>query len=71
MVPWIIFAVVAIPLVVLAFVKLRRSNTAGEHPATEDAADRERTEREFAEADAYEEQWRKENQDEYHRERLP
>ena len=36
-----------------------------------DIAARERTEREFAEADAFEEQWRKENQDEYHRERLP
>jgi hypothetical protein len=70
-VPWIIFAVVAVPLAVLAFATLRRSNAAGEHPATEDAAARKRTEREFAEADAYEEQWRKKNQDEYHRERLP
>ena len=71
MVPWIIFAVVAVPLVVLAFATLRRSNAAGEHPATENAAARDRTEREFAEADAYEEHWRKENLDEYHRERLP
>jgi hypothetical protein len=68
--PWIILAVVAVPLVVLAFATVRRSKAAGEHPPTQDAAAQERTEREFAEADAYEERWREENRD-HHRERLP
>jgi heme exporter protein D len=70
MFPWLIFAVVAVPLVVIAFMSVRRRDAVGEHPATEDAATRERTEREFAEAEAYEEQWREENKD-HPRERMP
>jgi hypothetical protein len=69
-IPWLILAVVAVPLVVLGFASVRRRTAAGEHPAAEDAAARARTEREFAEAEAYEERWREENQD-HHRERLP
>ena len=57
-IPWLILAVVAVPLVVLAFASMRRRTAVGEHPATEDAAARERTEREFAEAEAFEERWR-------------
>lgn len=70
MIPWLIFAVVAVPLVVIAFASVRRRSDRGEHPATEDAATRERTEREFAEAEAYEAQWREENKD-HPRERMP
>ena len=70
MIPWLIFAVVAVPLVVIGFASIRRRNEVAEHPATEDAADQARTEREFAEAEAYEEQWREENKD-HHRERFP
>ena len=70
MIPWLILAVVAVPVVVLGFASIRRRTAAGEHPATEDAAARARTEREFAEAEAYEEQWREENKT-HHRERLP
>ena len=70
MIPWIILAVVAVPLVVIGFASTRRRVAAGEHPATEDAAARDRTEREFAEAEAYEEQWREENKD-HPRERMP
>lgn len=70
MIPWIILAVVAVPLVVIGFASTRRRVAAGEHPATEDAAARDRTEREFADAEAYEEQWREEHRDD-HRERLP
>ena len=68
MIPWLIFAVVAVPLVVIGFASMRRRTAVAENPATEDAAARARTEREFAEA--YEEQWREENKD-HHRERMP
>ena len=70
MIPWLILAIVAVPLVVVGFASMRRRTTVAEHPATEDAAVRARTEREFAEADAYEAQWREENKD-HQRERFP
>ena len=70
MIPWLVFAVVAVPLVVIGFVAMRRRTAFAEHPAAEDAEARARTEREFAEAEAYEQQWREEN-DDHHRERLP
>ncbi len=70
MIPWLIFAVVAVPLVVIGFASMRRRTAVAENPATEDAAVRARTEREFAEAEAYEEQWREENKD-HPRERMP
>ena len=54
----------------LAFASTRRRVAAGEHPTAEDAAARERTEREFAEAEAFEAQWRKDHKDD-HRERIP
>jgi hypothetical protein len=69
-IPWLILAVVAVPLVVLGFASVRRRTAAGEHPVTEDAEARARTEREFAEAEEYEEQWREENKG-HARERLP
>ena len=71
MIPWIIFAVVAVPLVVVAFVATRRRTVAGEHPASEDAKARERTEQEFAEAEAYEAKWRANDEERYRQERLP
>ena len=70
MIPWLIFAVIAVPLVVVGFLSIYRRNEVSEHPATEDAAARARTERELAEAEAYEAQWREENKD-HHRERFP
>jgi cytochrome c oxidase assembly factor CtaG len=69
--PWIIFAVVAVPLVVVAFVASRRRTRAGEHPAGEDAQATALTEQEFAEAEAYEAKWREEDEKSYHEERLP
>jgi len=69
-IPWLIFALVAVPLAVIAFATVRRRNAGYEHPAGEDAATRARTEREFAEAEAYEEQWREEHKGDP-RERLP
>jgi hypothetical protein len=69
--PWIIFALVAVPLVVVAFAASRRRAAAGEHPATEDAQARAETEREFAEAEAYEAKWHEQDKERYREERLP
>jgi hypothetical protein len=69
--PWIIIAVVAVPLVVIGFVASRRRTAAGEHPAGEDAESRARTEQEFAEAEAYEAKWREQDKEKFHKERLP
>ena len=71
MIPWIILALVAVPLVVVGYVATRRRTVATEHPATEDANARARTEQEFAEAEAYEAKWREQDKDRYHQERLP
>ena len=70
MIPWLIVAVVVVPLVVIGFASIRRRTATAEHPVTEDAAVRARTEREFAEAEAYEAQWREENKG-HHAERMP
>ena len=71
MIPWIIFAVVVVPLVVIGFVATRRRTAAGEHPAGEDAQERARTEEEFAAAEAYEAEWRKQDKERYRQEDLP
>jgi len=70
-IPWLIFALVVVPLVVVAFVASRRRTAAGEHPANEDAQARALTEQEFAEAEAYEAKWREKDEERYHEERLP
>jgi len=49
-IPWIIFALVAVPLLVVGFLATRRRTIAAEHPASEDARARARTEQEFADA---------------------
>ena len=71
MIPWLIFAVVVVPLVIVAFAASRRRTAAGEHPASEDAQAKAETEREFAAAEAYEEQWREADKKSYREERLP
>ena len=71
MIPWIIIALVAVPLVVIAFMATRRRTSAGEHPASEDAQAREETEQEFAEAEAYQAKWHEKDKKRYHQERLP
>ena len=71
MIPWLIFALVVVPLVVVGFVVTRRKTVAAEHPASEDAQERAETEREFAEAEAYQATWREEDKERYHQERLP
>jgi len=70
-IPWIVLAVVAVPLVVVAFVASRRRTVASEHPASEDAQARARTEQEFAEAEAYEAKWREEDLKRQRQQRLP
>jgi hypothetical protein len=70
-IPWIAFALVAVPLVVVGFVATRRRTVAGEHPASEDAQARARAEHEFEQAEAYEAKWREEDKERYHQERLP
>ena len=65
MIPWIIFALVVVPLVVVAFVASRRRTAAGEHPANEDARATALTEQEFAEAEAYEAKWLEEDKEKH------
>ena len=60
MLPVIIIAAIAIPVLAIAFFATRKSNAAAEHPAGEDEAERLRTEQEFADAEAYQEKWREE-----------
>jgi len=60
MLPIIILVIVVIPLLVLAFRAATRSKAVGEHPVPEDNRTIERTEQEFADAEAYQEQWREE-----------
>lgn len=69
MIPWIIMAVVAVPLAVIAFMAMRRRTAAGEVPASDDA--KAEMEQEFAEAEAYEEKWREADKEKFHQERLP
>jgi hypothetical protein len=71
LIPWIVIALVAVPLIVVGFVVTRRKTVAGEYPAGEDAQARARTEQEFAEAEAYEAKWREEDKERFHQERLP
>jgi hypothetical protein len=69
--PVVIFAAVAIPLLVIGFVTVRGRTGQVEHPTTETEADRERNEQEFEAAERYQEQWREENHDHLRDERLP
>ena len=69
MIPWIIMAVVAVPLVVIAFIAMRRKTAAGEVPESND--EKRETEQEFAEAEAYQDKWREKDKKRFHKERLP
>ncbi len=71
MLPVIIIAVVAIPILVLAFVAARRRNVEGEQLDVEDDAERLKTEQEFADAERYEEEWREEQHKHPRDERFP
>jgi hypothetical protein len=69
MIPWIIMALVAVPLVAIAFIATRRKTATGELLADDDA--QARAEQEFAEAETYEARWREEDKERFHQERLP
>ncbi|HEX3268464.1 MAG TPA: hypothetical protein VHQ98_10825 [Gaiellaceae bacterium] len=60
MLPLVIIAAVVVPLLVLAFLAVRRSAEADEHPAGETDADRLRTEQEFEESERFQAEWREE-----------
>ncbi len=64
-IPWIILAVVAVPILVIAFSSMRKKDAAGEHPAGETEADQERIEQEFEESERYQEEWREEHRKEH------
>jgi hypothetical protein len=65
-IPWLIFAVVVVPLAVLAFVVTRRKSG-----QAEPKVDGPETEREFAAAEAYQAEWHKADEERFHKERLP
>lgn len=71
MIPWLIFALVAVPLVIVGFVATRRRTVAGENPVNDDARAAGLTEQELAEAEAYEAEWHEKDKERYHQERLP
>ena len=71
MFPWILFALIAVPLVIVAFMASRRRTVAGEQVDAESADDRAEVEREFAAAEAYEAEWREQDKERYRQERLP
>ncbi len=62
---------VAVPLVVIGFLAMRRNTAVSELAAGDDAEARALTEKEFAEAEAYEAKWHEEDKARYHQERLP
>ena len=71
MLPVLIFALVAIPILVIAVVTVRKRTTAAEHPADEDAAARAEVEREFDEAERYQAEWREEQHRDHPRDESP
>jgi hypothetical protein len=65
--PWLIFGVVVVPLLLVAFMATRRKTDAGEQPASGETL----TEKELSEAEAYEEKWHEDDKERYRQERLP
>lgn len=63
MLPIIILAVIAVPLLIFAFVRVRGRTKAGEDLAGTGTSQAE-LEREFAAAEAYEDEWRKQQHSE-------
>lgn len=71
MIPWLIFAVIVVPLCIAAFARARTTNRAVERLADADPATRAATEAQFADAEAYEARWREEHHAELERKRMP
>jgi flagellar basal body-associated protein FliL len=70
-IPWIIVAVIVVPLLIAAFVVMRRTSAATEISSVDDEAARARTDAEFASAEAFEAEWHEEDKRRYQQERLP
>jgi hypothetical protein len=66
-IPWLILALVVVPLLVVGFAASRRRTLASERPAPE----AELTEQEFEEAEASQAEWQEEQKERFHQERLP
>lgn len=71
MIPWLIVALILVPLLIVAFVGTRRRTTAFEHPNGEDAQAGGLTDQELSDAEAYESKWREDDRARYHEEHLP
>ncbi len=71
MIPWLIIGLVAVPLLIVAFVASRRRTTSFEHPAGEGAHASALTDQELADAEAYGAKWREEDRARYDQEDLP
>jgi len=69
-IPWLIFGVVAIVVLVLGAGMIRQTRQV-EHPVGETAEDRAELEREFEAAEAYQEEWREQHHKELEDERIP
>ena len=63
MLPVVIIAAVAVPILVIVVLITRRSRNAAEYPAAETDADRQEIEQEFAESERYQEEWRRKQHD--------
>jgi hypothetical protein len=70
-IPWIIIAVVAVPLLAIGYLAMRRNMAESDLPADGDANARARAERELADAEAFEATWHEEDKERFHQERLP
>ena len=72
MIPWLIFGLVAVPLLIVAFVAARRRTDAYEHPTSEGAqASNALTDQELEDAEAYQEKLAQEDRARYYQEDLP
>jgi hypothetical protein len=67
--PVIVFAAVAVPLLLIGFVAMRRRAGPGEDRPV-DAATEDEYQREFADAEQYQEEWREEQHREHPDDRL-
>ena len=71
MIPWVILAVIAVPLVVIGYAVMRRNAAAGDLRTSDDVAASAEVEQEFAEAEAYEAKWHEQDKEKYRQERMP
>ena len=67
MFPWLIFGVIAVPLLLVGFLATRRKTDAGEPPASGETL----TDKELGEAEAYQAEWHEEDKERYREARLP